>query len=136
GLMVDHDRASASFWDAQTASELRPWMSSQFPSNELTIPRVVVEDILRTSLETTVTGGEAAWRIELRYLGGQVHAYAALDGSAVKVFGVDARPAGVGRHVLRLVARGDLASAGRCLDWVLQDAPFNTLGIARFWGSG
>ncbi|HWO19018.1 MAG TPA: DUF3857 domain-containing protein [Kofleriaceae bacterium] len=123
------------YWDAQTAREFRPLL---LPMVDDELPREVLTDIARAMPETViVTGGEAAWRIEARRNSSKLVFYAALDRGAAKLVAIHFMAAGLGRHVLRLVARNDLATAALCLDWLVQDAPQAAHGaLAQLWGAG
>ncbi|HWO19019.1 MAG TPA: DUF3857 domain-containing protein [Kofleriaceae bacterium] len=125
----------AVFWDAQTARELQPL---KWPMISDEIPRAVLDDLVRAAPDTIlVTGGEAAWRIETRRDSWKLVLYAALDRGAAKLLAIEQAPAGLGRHVLRLVARNDLATAALCLDWLVKDVPKAADGrIAQLWGAG
>jgi tetratricopeptide (TPR) repeat protein len=87
-------------------------------------------------MEVAVTGTEAAWRLEMSWVGHREQLYAALDRGAAKLVGSATNADGLGRHALRLLARGDLASAAHCIDWLIQDSPRSAALLAKIWGPG
>lgn len=134
-VQLDRERASAAFWDAETADEVRRSSPASLSPALAVLPRAVLDDLLRATLGVTVTGDGAAWRLEVEAHGRKARLYAALDRGAAKIVAVDENLAGLGRHVLRLLARGDLASAARCLDW-LSEVPQVKSWLAKLWGPG
>jgi tetratricopeptide (TPR) repeat protein len=135
-VLFDPDRTTTAFWDAATAAELRPQAGLGMPLRGLEMPRDVFEDLMRASIEVTVTGSEAAWRLETSASGRQGVLYAALDRGVAKIIASDEHLPGLGRHVLRLVARGDLTTAAQCLDWLVKDAPRLNPLLGKLWGAG
>jgi tetratricopeptide (TPR) repeat protein len=134
-LEVDPDRPPTAFWDAQTAEEVRRVVGHSLPAPMRRMGGDLLEDITRARGEVRVTGGEAAWRVELSGFGFREHFFAALDRGAAKLVGMSRAPQGLGRHVLRLAARGDLATAAQVLDWYLDTAPSSS-PVLKLWGPG
>ena len=124
---VHHDRPRAVFWDAETATEhgvRAPWADMS--------PRLAAVDDVVRSLIPTARGDAPLWRVELALAELHEVAYLAADHGAPKYIGGPEHLAGVGRHLLRLLARGDDATAKRLLDWVAVDKPSEW--VTRVWG--
>jgi tetratricopeptide (TPR) repeat protein len=134
-LQIQRDGGGdAVFWDARTAGEL---LSLPPPAVNDELPREALDDIVRSAVDVAVTGGEAAWRIEGRRDSHKTVTYAALDRGTPKLLAADFEPTGLGRHVLRLVERNDLATAALCLDWLVGDTPLvSRAPVAQLWGAG
>ncbi|HWO25521.1 MAG TPA: DUF3857 domain-containing protein [Kofleriaceae bacterium] len=134
-LTYEPEHASAAFWDRQTADEFRRGNSALPPVAD-SLPRAVFGDLARAVTEVTVTGTEAAWRLEINAFGHRAQLYAALDRGTAKLVGSASNADGLGRHALRLLARGDLESAARCIDWLVQDSPNGAAMLGKIWGPG
>ena len=79
-----------------------------------------------------VEGDANAWRVELQISGKKDVVYMAADRGVPKVIGLPTAPAGVGRHVLRLLGKHDDAAI-RLLDWALADRIRHS-ELSRIWG--
>ncbi|MGN6106142.1 MAG: DUF3857 domain-containing protein [Kofleriaceae bacterium] len=127
-------RGTPPVWDAATAAELAPHLRSDHPGVKMlaTVGTGVGRDIVAAIAELEVEGTDAAWRVRSEMMGQRVVAYVALDRGAAKLFAFSNTPEPFGRHVFRLLARNDLATAARCLDWLVKDEPNSR--IAKVWG--
>ena len=137
-LGFELDRLPFAFWDAPTEREQRAALELEGSASAQLglLHRAVRQDLLFSLLETRIEGADPGpWRVETRALGHSGAQYVALDRGAAKVFGGVDTPAGVGRHVLRLVARKELAAATRVLDWAARDLGPQA-GLDAVWGAG
>jgi len=129
---VHPDRPQTAFWDAETAKEARQQSTETFAQiGHMPLSDALIDDLLVSALDPRVEGDANAWRVTLDL--GSRHAveYLAADHGVAKTIGDPKASAGVGRHVLRLLARNDEASAKRLLDWVAADAGGMVRGV---WG--
>jgi len=124
---LHRDRPRDAFWDAETATE----HGVRSPWTVLSAKLAATDDILR-SLIPTVRGDAPLWRVEISLADLHEVAYLAADRGVPKYIGGPEHMLGVGRHLLRLLARGDDATAKRLLDWLAADKPIEL--IARVWG--
>jgi tetratricopeptide (TPR) repeat protein len=111
---------TSTFWDAQTDTELRPGFA--FSAGRL--PELGTQLLIDTALAVTdlrIDGSPTGWRVEIDAMGNKSAMYLALDRGIAKVIATREHPAGVGRHAQRLLARRDVASAQRLLDWLRSD---------------
>jgi transglutaminase-like putative cysteine protease/tetratricopeptide (TPR) repeat protein len=137
-IPIDPAFVTSAFWDAQTDKELRPTLVF----HGLQLPEVTTQLMFEASVavaEVRVDGAPAAWRVALEAMGQKSELYVALDRGAAKVIGSELAPAGAGRHALRLIARRDLASTNRLLDWVRSDLGTKTQrahSFAAMWTVG
>lgn len=142
-LVFDPERKQSLFWDARTEKDVRPELSVKAENGAIatglaafrTVGSAFRHDLYRSIADLRVEGSEAAWRVSADLFGKPIVVYVALDRGAAKVIGTDASPAGLGRHVLRLLSRNDEANAARCLDW-LVDRQKAKGGLAKLWGAG
>ena len=132
---LDPDRITATYWDAATARELRAEFASGAITNnhEGLVNVTFLEDVLRSASATQVEGDGAVSRVALEMFGTRTIVYGAIDHDVPKLIGSAITPAGAGRHVLRLLARNDEASARRLLDWLLKDT--SSMPFKRVWGA-
>jgi tetratricopeptide (TPR) repeat protein len=126
------------YWDAKTREEEEAGLHTmrQMWTKSPLINRGVVEDMLRATLKMTTEGDDKVWRIEVDEMGHKAPAYVASDRGTPKIIGDDALPEGVGRHILRLLAKNDEKSAAKLLDWLAKDlAPHaRSNGLAQRFG--
>ena len=80
----------------------------------------VLGDVLRAMSTVKVEGDEKAWRLELVLPAMNGALYLVGVRSAPSVLASDDAPQGVGRYALRLLAKGDEATALRLLDWLAR----------------
>lgn len=136
------ERGSKLFWDTSVRDEMRGRegaASTAFKRMDL-MSDGLLEDILHSTLQLTVEGDAAAWRVEVEELGTKAHVYVASDRGVPKIIGSAEGPQGVGRHVFRLLAKNDEKAAARLLDWLAKDAGprAKSLHARRFttlWGT-
>jgi tetratricopeptide (TPR) repeat protein len=88
----------------------------------ITVTTQVMRDISYAMTTTNVDTLDGVTRIETIMHGSRFHVYVAKDGATPKLLGSPECYAGVGRHVLRLLARKEDAGALRLLDWISADA--------------
>ena len=124
--MFDPDHPVTPFWDRATADEfyahVRAHSAMLAQVDSLTLP--VIDDLMLSMLQLHVEGDAAGWRLDGdTATGAHAISYVALDRGAAKIIGTTDTPAGVARHVLRLLARHDDEAAARCLDWLAKDLP-------------
>ncbi|HEY1554345.1 MAG TPA: DUF3857 domain-containing protein [Kofleriaceae bacterium] len=123
GSSLDADRPATAFWDAQTGDEIYDSERDQTKGFDVRVlPPQVISDLMISGVELQLEGDAGGWRVDTKLAGQHSEFYVALDRGVAKVIGTDASPLGVGRHVLRLLAKGDDKNAGRFLDWLAKDA--------------
>ncbi|HEY1548566.1 MAG TPA: DUF3857 domain-containing protein [Kofleriaceae bacterium] len=130
------DRPRIACWDRETDDEVEAHSHrhpARFDNSALAIG--FVDDYERTTTTFVVQGDASAWRVEATQLGTTSIFYVAADRGKPKIVGAPDVLAGVGRHVLRLLARGDDGAAKRLLDWVIADRDRDAL-FAALWGPG
>lgn len=122
------------FWDAQTEKEVGDDVRAQLGDVAATLSQAVIADTARSQTAGKVEGDLRGWRVDIDIQGAHGQTYAVQDRGVIKIIGTDTRIAGVGRHVLRLVAGNDLASARRLLDWAIKDSKRAQLALREAWG--
>ncbi|NVB81392.1 MAG: DUF3857 domain-containing protein [Kofleriaceae bacterium] len=137
---VDPSHPKLPFADKQTETEMTAANTKALVgmAHQELMTAGVIGDILRSSGVTKVEGDAKAWRLELAVPGMRGAIYLIGDRASPTVIGSNDAPQGVGRHVLRLLAKKDEATAMRLLDWLADDvASLNTMtsrSIQAVWG--
>ena len=138
---LDSSRVSLAFVDPLVRDEQHKANSkgmTAFRKQDL-MTTAVLGDIVRSMSTVKLEGDDKAWRLELTLPVVKATFYAVGDKSAPRVMGSSDAPQGVGRYVLRLIAKGDETTALRLLDWLGQDLAAQHTGVARMfsavWGT-
>jgi tetratricopeptide (TPR) repeat protein len=135
------DRVSNPYWDKTVRAEV-----ADKERNALSFSRTdlmtagLLEDVSRSSLQPAVEGDAGLWRVQVEHMSVRAVVYVASDRGTPKIIGTDETPLGVGRHVLRLLAKNDEKNALRLLDWLAKDlgSRQQNLNAHRFmslWGT-
>ncbi len=115
--------ATGVYWDAAVRDDMQEQQrkaKAALTRNEL-MTSPLMEDVLRSILKLTVEGEGGLWRVELDELTVRSQTYVAADRGTPKVIADVGAPQGAGRHLLRLLAKGDEKQALRLLDWLAKD---------------
>ncbi len=141
-LAAASGRTTNAYWDAKTreeAIEHDRMAESTFKRQEL-MTDALLEDMLRSAIVMKVDGDSGLWRVELESFGVKAPLYVAADRGTPKIIGSPEAIQGVGRHILRLVAKNDEKSALRLLDWLDKDlgahkGSFSAHRFSQLWGA-
>ncbi|MGN6106141.1 MAG: transglutaminase domain-containing protein [Kofleriaceae bacterium] len=134
-ILSKPDHQTAVFWDEATEAALRQFLRTE----DLRMRAIagygddVARDILAATSRMELDGNEATWRLRATVHGRHYVVYLALDGGRAKVVSATGMWKASGRHLLRLLARGDEATAARMVDWLAEAEP---QGISKMWGAG
>ncbi|MFT3700095.1 MAG: tetratricopeptide repeat protein [Kofleriaceae bacterium] len=136
------DGPATGFGDATTASETGRELLRGFQSivKTRTLSPEFIADSVRSTVIAKVEGDANVWHVQLESNAGKLPGgpvFVAADRGVPKVIGFvgDDSERGLGRHVLRLVAKNQLAAAIRLLDWTAAEHPRNA-AFTLAWGTG
>jgi tetratricopeptide (TPR) repeat protein len=122
GFALDDSYKARFVWDDKTSAEVRA--NTKAPVAQMQQARMlgpeVLQDLMRAIFTSTVEGS-GPWRVGLEAMGQRTAYYAVLEKNVVKLVGSTQQPDGVGRHVFRLLARNDHATATLLLDLLAKD---------------
>lgn len=138
-VAVQPGRSPAVFWDKQVREEVEAQTHKGMAvlRDQDAVTTEVLEDAMRSLLTMKLDGDASAWRIENDQAGQKAIVYVAAHRSTPKVVGSADAPAGVARHVLRLLDANDEKAATRVLDWLAKDLAGGNKAWAfnLVWGS-
>ncbi len=123
--LVSPGRSRVAYWEPAVSRELAKGSAASLTGAKAeaadAMTDALLEDVMRSMSVAKVEGDADAWRVELEQGGPHTVVYLAADKGVPKVIGASEATEGVGRHVLRLLARKDDTAAARVLDWLNKD---------------
>ena len=128
-------RSAAIYWDADVQRRtLAAKGTTKIPNREA-MTDALVEDLMRSLITPKVEGDAAAWRVEVEQGGHKGVVYLAADKGVAKIIGGKDALEGLGRHVLRLLAKNDEKASVRLLDWLDKDLAGKPSAFGAVWGA-